>query len=70
LASKRKAMLLALQGVCRFSISASGIGLAVTVAKVQAKIGAKRMLKTWYLFERIVMLLACCETDDEAFVVL
>lgn len=45
LARTRKAMLLALQGVCRFSISASGTGLAATVAKVQAEIGAKRMLK-------------------------
>jgi hypothetical protein len=44
-------MLLALQVACRSSSPASGTGLAATVAKVQAKIGAKRMMNTWQLFE-------------------
>ena len=50
LARIRKARLLALQVSCRSSRLASGTGLAATVAKVQAKIGAKRMVKTRWLF--------------------
>lgn len=45
LARIRKARLLALQVSCRSSRLASGTGLAATVAKVQAKIGAKRIAK-------------------------